>query len=167
MKNDLITYHTSLEETNSVVETMQWKLENIKADGKDIENSIADYVAHTMNNLNNKEDYVKSAIKEAQTALKAIQEQKHDVGVGVASFMAEFGADKLKGVTWCSSISVTKGKEPTTKKKFVTNLTTKEKEQLIIDAGLGYYEDVEVPATQSSVRVNKRKVLIPEVVDED
>jgi len=153
---EITQYHTSIEQTDDVVETLKWKMEIAQADGLPVENTLADYIALGIDNLHSQLaqlKQLKEQIKERETELK---EQDRRIKEGAASFLIENGLDRLDG-TIISSVTIAPAKAPTTKKKFVRDCTAKEAEDLLEQAGLGHYEEVEVEGSPETVRINKRK----------
>ncbi len=151
-----LTKRTSLETTTDVNETIEWKIDTLKEKSLPVPEGIADYVSFALQNLQGQLDQlkaVKAEIKDRESALKA---QTERIKTGVAEWLTDNGLDKLEG-NIVSSITINKPGEATVKQVFKTNLTKKEQEQLIIDAGFGYYETNEVEAKPASIRVNKRK----------
>ncbi len=159
---EIKNYHTSLESTSDVVETLGWKRDTINAEGLPVESGLADYIALSLDNLDAQIKQLKAVEAEIKARKAAITEQKRAIKEETAYFLRSNGLDSLKGVI-CSSVTISDGKPATTKQKFVSNISKKEIEELVVKSGMGYYEEVEVPATPDVVRVNKRKIALSEV----
>jgi len=166
MKNDLTTHRTSLSHTNDIIGTLEWKIKVLTDSELPVQEGLADYIGLSIEEIEMQERQLKELKSQLAEREKELKEQKQNILQDGAKFFEQYGIDSMDGII-VSSITIQKGKESTTKKKFVTNLTTKEKEALIYDAGLGHYEDVEVEATKSKLKVNKRKVITPEIEDEN
>jgi len=160
--NDLTTKHTTLSTTNDVAETLKFKLERLKEEEKDTQGGLADYIGLSIDELDAQLEYLKETKAMISKREKDLKEQKEAILEGSAQFLLEAGAERLSGI-FVSSVTVTKGKEATTKKKFKIIEDKKEVEKYLISAGLAVMEEVEVPATKAKVRVNKRKIIVPEV----
>ena len=72
----------------------------------------ADYLAYSINQLQNKIDYVSSEIKELQDLKKSLASSKELAMQITASVLAEYGIDKLEGAN-ISSITITPEKSKT------------------------------------------------------
>ena len=155
---------TSLETTPNVKETLNWKINSLVEQDKNVSNGLADYLYLGINNLENQLEQLKQLkadIKERETALN---EQITAIKQDGATFLLENGIDRLDGVL-ASSVTVTEGKPESTKTKFALLVSKKESEDYLVDAGLAVYESVEVPATKDTLRINKRKIALSEIVD--
>lgn len=166
--------HTNLETTQDVKDTLEWKIQEIEKKGLPIDSGLADYIAFSIDNLENQLLQLKLIKNEVADREKAIKSQIEAIKVDGAAFLLGNGLEKLEGVI-CSSVTVTQGKEseiiPTTETKFVMSITQTELEELLIGLGKAEYKEVitekitnEIPA---KIRVNKRKVLIGQIEDEN
>ena len=72
----------------------------------------ADYIAYSINQLQNKIDYVSNEIKELQDIKKSLASSKELAMQITASVLAEYGIDKLEGAN-ISSITITPEKSKT------------------------------------------------------
>jgi peptidyl-tRNA hydrolase len=66
----------------------------------------ADYIAYSINQIQNKIDYISNEIKELQTIKKNLTNVKEIALEITATVLAEYGIDKLEGAT-ISSITIT------------------------------------------------------------
>ncbi|QHG90777.1 hypothetical protein CVO_02505 [Sulfurimonas sp. CVO] len=99
---------------------LQTEMENLKVDNqewfKDYLRSVlesdksyfekADYIAYSINQVQNKIDYISNEIKELQTIKKNLTNAKEIALETTATVLAEYGIDKLEGAT-ISSITIT------------------------------------------------------------
>ena len=157
---------TSLETSPNVKETLTWKIAQLAEDDKNVSNGLADYIYLGVSNLENQLAQLKELeadIKERKTALN---EQIKAIKNDGATFLLENGIERLDGVL-ASSVTVTKGKAESSKTKFKLLVSKKESEEYLVDAGLAVYESVEVPATDDTLRINKRKIALSEVVEDE
>ena len=164
-----IVKHTSLEESKDVVETLKWKIDMVE--GKDKEAALADYIGLAIDNLTNKKDYLKSLADEIKNEIKRIDGQIMSIKHGAGEFLLGNGIKKLKGGI-VSSVTVIEPKdektEPIIKQEVVVTGTEKEVNDALLALGLAEVKDVRVekviPAKPATIRVNKRKVVVPEVI---
>jgi len=110
---------------------LQTEMENLKADNqewfKDYLRGVlesdknyfekADYIAYSINQIQNKIDYISNEIKELQAIKKNLTNTKEIALETTATVLAEYGIDKLEGAT-ISSITITP--ESTKSKDVVT-----------------------------------------------
>ena len=110
---------------------LQTEMENLKADNqewfKDYLRGVlesdknyfetADYIAYSINQIQNKIDYISNEIKELQAIKKNLTNTKEIALETTATVLAEYGIDKLEGAT-ISSITITP--ESTKSKDMVT-----------------------------------------------
>ena len=80
----------------------------------------ADYIGLSLNELQNKIDYLSSDIKELQQLKKTLTEAKTIAQEATASVLAEYGIDRIDGTT-ISSLTVTPSKIKTKDKLVITN----------------------------------------------
>lgn len=99
---------------------LQTEMENLKVDNqewfKDYLRGVlesdksyfekADYIAYSINQVQNKIDYISNEIKELQTIKKNLTNVKEIALETTATVLAEYGIDKLEGAT-ISSITIT------------------------------------------------------------
>ena len=156
---------TSLETTPNVKETLEWKINSLIEQDKNISNGLADYFGIALNNLDGQLEQLKQLeadIKERKTALN---EQITAIKQEGAYFLESQGIDRLDGVL-TSSVTINKGKEPGEKLVFKLLVPKKESEQFLVDSGLAVFESVETPGTKDTIKVNKRKIALSEVIEE-
>lgn len=169
-KNDLITKHASLETSGDVVDTLFWKLQNLKEAGLPVDTSLADYIAFSSDNLEAQLAQLKAVKQEVAQREKAIKIQLDRIKEDGATFLLDNGLDRLDGVI-CSSVTVTKAKESVTtiteSKEFVMNISQAELEELLIGLGKAEIKTVKTEKTSNNIpaklKINKRKVITPEV----
>ena len=169
----LITKHSNLETTADVKDTLEWKIQTIEDAKLPVDSGLADYIAFSLDNLENQLLQLKSIKTEVSDREKAIKSQIEAIKVDSATFLLEAGLEKIEGVI-CSSVSVSKGKEseiiPTIEKQFIMNISQAELEELLIGLGKAEYREVTIEKVTNEIppkiRVNKEKVLVGEI-DED
>ena len=166
MKNNLSLKRTSLSTSLDVRSTLEWKMQTLNEAELDVQGGLADYIGLSLDEIETQKLNLKAVKAEVGLREKDLTAQSENIKAGAVEFMEQYGIEKLEG-NIVSSVTVSKGKDATTKKKFVTELTKKQIEEMVIEAGFGFYEDVEVPATESKVRVNKRKIALAEVVEDE
>lgn len=169
-KNELIFKHASLETSVDVVDTLEWKLHSLEEAGLPIDTSLADYIAFSCDNLEGQLEQLKAVKKELADREKSIKAQLGRIKEDGATFLLENGLERLDGVI-CSSVTVTKARESATttteSREFVMNISQAELEELLI--GLGKAEIKTVVSEKMSnaipakLKINKRKVITPEV----
>ena len=162
--NYLTTKKTSLSSSKSVVETLNWKRSQLIEDKKQVAESIADYIGLAVEEIEGSIEHATNIKAVITEKIRELKEQKKEVLEGSAEFLTESGISRLDG-TIISSITVTKGKAPTTKKVYTVIEDAKEVRKYLISAGLAVMEEVEVPAVPAKAKVNRRKILIGEVED--
>jgi hypothetical protein len=163
--NDLTTKRTSLSTSTNVVDTLNWKRKQLIEDDKMVAEGLSDYVGLSVNEITSQIDYLKEAKAEITKREKQLKEQKEAILEGTAYFMQDAGIDRLEGI-FVSSITLTKAKDDTTKEVFKLIVPKKESEQFLLDAGLAVMEKVEVPATKTKAKINNRKIVVGEVLEE-
>ena len=165
-----LTKHTSLETSTEITDTLQWKLDNIG--DKDKEAVLADYIALAVDNLTNKKDYLKSLGNEIRAETKRIDRQILSIKQGAGEFLLDNGIVKLSG-GYVSSITVSYPKEATvtktTTEKIVVTATKEQVNEALIALGFAEVKQIEtekaIEAKPATIRINKRKIAIPEVVE--
>jgi len=158
----LETKKTSLEVSTDPTETLRWKLERLQEDNLPVEAGLADYIALAVDNLEAKAAYLSEVEKQIKEEKKRIKEQEAAIKTAAAEFIKKFGADRLEGAI-VSSVTVTKPKEATTKRKLKLLQPKKAIDEFLVAEGLAEWEEVEVPPAPASVRINRRKVIVPEI----
>jgi len=162
MKNDLTFHRTTLSTTNDVINTLEYKMKSLETDGLPIKEGLADYMALSLDEIESQLQQLKAVKSEVADREKALKTQSEYIKVECVKFLENYGIEKLEG-NIVSSVSIQKGKDAGTKKVFHTDLSKKEIEELVVNAGLGYYEPVETEATEPKLKVNKRRVITPEI----
>ena len=157
---------TSLETTTNVGETLNWKINSLMEQDKNISNGLCDYFGMGLNNLDQQLEQLKELEADIKARKKDITAQKTAIKQDGAYFLESQGIDKLEGVLY-SSVSVRKGKPISNKTVFKLLVDKKASEAYLVDAGLAVYESVDVPATHDTLRINKRKIALSEVVDDN
>ena len=113
-KINIVKYRLQTEMENLKLGSVNWFKDYIKqvleSDKPYYEK--ADYLAYSINQLQNKIDYVSSEIKELQDLKKSLASSKELAMQITASVLAEYGIDKLEGAN-ISSITITPEKSKT------------------------------------------------------
>lgn len=172
MRNELEFKHTSLEVSDNIADTLSWKIEAVKADGLPIDTSLADYIALATDNIEAQLEQLKAVKGEIGQREEALKSQIEHIKVDGATFLLENGLDRLDGVI-CSSVTVSEAKPSKTvtteTKEFVMNISQAELEELLIGLGKAEMKTVTkektTKAQPAKIRINKRKVIVPEIED--
>ena len=154
---------TSLETSTDINSTLAWKINSLIEQDKNISNGLADYFGIGLWNLDSQLAQLDEVTKEINARKKDLKAQITAIKQEGAYFLESQGIDKLEGVL-TSSITITKGKPESTKTVFKLLVDKKASEAFLVDSGLAVYESVEVASTKDSLRVNKRKLALSEVV---
>jgi len=170
MKNELVFKHPSLETSEEIQDTRNWKIEAIKVAKLPIDTSLADYIAFATDNLEAQLSQLKVVKSEIGQREKALKSQIEHIKTDGATFLLENGLGRLDGVI-CSSITVTEAKPPKTvtteTEEFVMNITQAELEELLIGLGKGEMKTVVTEKTTNAqpakIRINRRKIHTPEI----
>lgn len=113
-KINIVKYRLQTEMENLKIGSVNWFKDYIKqvleSDKPYYEK--ADYIAYSINQLQNKIDYVSNEIKELQDIKKSLATSKELAMQITASVLAEYGIDKLEGAN-ISSITITPEKSKT------------------------------------------------------
>lgn len=111
----------------------------------------ADYIAYSINQVQNKVDYISSEIKELQAIKKSLTSAKEIALETTATVLAEYGIDKLEGAT-ISSLTIT---PKSTKTKDV--VTIKDDNAVM---GLGFVKfSVDLEAVEKAIQTEELKEL--------
>ncbi len=120
----------------------------------------ADYIAYSINQVQNKIDYINNEIKELQDLKKSLATSKELAMEITASVLAEYGIDKLEGVN-ISSITITPEKVKTENVIFIKD------EKAVIQLGfvsfIPDYEAIEKTLTTNNGYVCDELKLYVEV----
>ena len=159
-----LTKPTSLETSTDINSTLEWKVNSLIEQDKNISNGLADYLGIGLGNLDSQLAQLDEVTKEINARKKDLKAQITAIKQEGAYFLESQGIDKLEGVL-TSSVTITKGKPESTKTVFKLLVDKKASEAFLVDSGLAVYESVEVASTKDSLRVNKRKLALSEVVE--
>lgn len=156
---------TSLEQSEDVADTLEWKIKTIEESGLPIESSLADYIALAVDNLDNELKYISSIEKQITDKKRWLKSQIENIKVSGAGYLSALGIDKLSGVI-CSSVTITAGREAKEEtieaREFKLLITEAEMQELLI--GLGKAEMAKTQATKTTaaapakLKINKKKV---------
>jgi len=167
-----LTKKTSLEKTDDVADTLNWKVKTITKASLPIESGLADYIAFSVDNLQNEIDYLADLKKQISDKEKDLKSQIEYIKVEGAKFLTESGIERLDG-NICSSVTIIAEKEAKdteeTKKVFTPLIPNEEIEELLI--GLGKAELKNITTTKTSdfipakLKINKQKKKKEDVID--
>jgi hypothetical protein len=113
-KINIVKYRLQTEMENLKIGSINWFKDYIKQvlESEKPYYEKADYIAYSINQLQNKIDYVSNEIKELQDLKKSLASSKELAMEITASVLAEYGIDKLEGAN-ISSITITPEKSKT------------------------------------------------------
>ena len=169
-KNELVFKHSSLETAQNVGETLSWEVESLREQNLPIDTSLADYIAFSVDNLDSQLSQLKAVKAEIAQREKDLKSQIEHIKVDGAIFLTDNGLDRLNGVI-CSSVTVSEGKEAKTTetevKELVINISEAEVEELLIGIGKAEFVTKTIEKTSNAIpsklKINRRKVIVPEV----
>jgi len=166
MKNDLTFKRTSLSTTDDVLNTLEYKMNSLQEQDLPIQEGLSDYIGLSLDEIEAQLQQLKAVKQEVSEREKVLKSHSQQIKEDGAKFLDQYGIEKMEG-NIISSITITKGKPETSKVKFKLLVDKKASETYLVDGGLAVFESVEVPATKDVIRVNKRKVIVPEIEDEN
>ena len=156
---------TSLEQSEDVIDTLEWKIKTIEESKLPIESGLADYIALAVDNLDNELKYISSIEKQISDKKKWLKNQIEKIKIDGAKYISSLGIEKLEGVI-CSSVTISNEK-PAKEEEVITkefNLLISEAEMQELLIGLGKAEMKKVTITKTTnyipakLRINKPKV---------
>ena len=131
------------------------KIEEFKEKNLPVEESLADYIALGMQNIDDDIEKLKNYKKMLDEKIKEYQGKKSEISEEVANYFEyRLGIDKLKGLI-VSSITV-KPESKSTRKKLVYDTDKKEIETKLLELGLAHYEE-EIKINSKHIKINKRR----------
>ena len=149
-----------------MINTLEYKMASLQEQNLPIQEGLSDYIGLSLDEIEAQLLQLKQLKQDVAEREKTLKLQASDIKEQAAKFLEKYGIEKMAG-NIVSSVTITKGKPESTKTKFKLLVDKKAMEAFLVDSGLAVYETVEVPATKDTLRVNKRKVHTPEIVDED
>ena len=160
----MIIKKTTLEASDDIKNTLQWKVDTLQSKGMQTGSGIADYIANAVNNIENEIDYISSMEQEYKQRKKELKEQAEKIKTVGAEFFQEMGVVKIEGIN-CSSITVTKGKdekvETHNEKVFTPLISQAEIEELLIGLGKAEMQTQTIEKKSKHIppklRINKRQ----------
>jgi hypothetical protein len=172
----LYSLHTDNEQTKLL---FKQEIKNLLEDTSKKEFQKADSIAEIFLNLEEKIDYLKYQIKFLNTLKKQLETSKQQAKEIIAKVFEEYGIDRLNGVV-VSSLTVTPQKDDVKEHLIVKNEESliklgyvkvdekKLKESLYTDKfnEIEPFIDIEVEniSKPAALKINKRKIQIPEIV---
>jgi len=151
------TIHTKLEiipkdEINSLLES---KIKEYEEKNLPVEQSLADYIATGMQNIDDEIERLKNYKKMIDEKIKEYQLRKFEISEKVAEYLENvLGVDKLNGLA-VSSITI-KPKSESKRKKLVYDIDKKILEEKLVALGFAHYEE-EVKINPKQIKINKRR----------
>jgi len=180
MKSNIVkTYHTSLEATDNVADTLEWKVQTIMAenDGVATAEQVAEYLALSIGNLDRVQKFLEQSKKETDAKIKSVKAQLNLIKVEAAQYFINNGLidpnsekpkdRKIACEQWCNSVSISKEKLPETttetREEFMMHISQDELEELLIGLGKGERVTVETEKTSNhipaKIKVNQANAL--------
>lgn len=178
------TLTTSLERTEDVVDTLEWKVSSLIEKKLPTDIALSDYLIRAVRNLEGKKALAKMEKEECAANIKEIDAQLELIKVKSAQYLIDNGLidpesesakdRKIESSTKGNSVSITKAKEATEteteEKEFVMLITQAELEELLIGLGKGEIRTVKKTKTTNALpaklRVNAKKALEVEVIEQ-
>lgn len=165
----IINIETALEKKEqSIHEILNWKLEQLTESKSLVESGLADYIAHGVKNIDNRVVELNNYKKLISEEIKQLKDNKEHIAKECALWLQEQGIEKLKGIE-CSSITINKGKEETTKSKLISVFEYKNTfydntddlvDQLVTDGIIKVQQREEVQkveAVEDKIRINSKR----------
>lgn len=160
----LLTKKTSLQTSDDIGDTLNWKLKIIMENKMPTESGIADYISLAIENLEREIKYIESVETDYKTQKKYLSEQIKSIKIEGAEFFQNNGIIKVEGIV-CSSITIVDQKDAETttssKKVFTPLISPAEIEELLIGLGKAEMKTISTDNTSNFIpaklRVNKRK----------
>ncbi len=167
MKNELtIKKHSSLEKSNEVVNTLEWKAKALEDEGRSVEEGLTDYVGFTIDSLTRSIDAKKFYIDELKALIKKDEEQINLIKTDGVKFLDDLGVERLNGHI-VSSVTISKARPAQTKEKQAIKylLPKAEIEQFLVDTGKAEMQTVSVVMKEipRKLRVTQRRVKNVEI----
>jgi len=151
------TIHTKLEivPKEEITFLLDAKIEEFKEKNLPVEESLADYIALGMQNIDDEIERLKNYKKMIDEKIKEYQNKKSEISEEVADYFENnLGVGKLKGLI-VSSITI-KPESKSTRKKLVYDADKKDIETKLLELGLAHYEE-EVKINPKQIKINKRR----------
>ena len=127
--NDLMSKTTSLESSEDIQDTLEWKIESIKEKDLPVESTLTDYISLAVDNLQAQLLQLKAVKEEIKIRENDLKTQEKKIKEEGALFFKEhLGVDKLEG-NIVSSVTVTKAREEK------VELIEKEGKDVLIELG--------------------------------
>jgi len=169
---ELTKKQTSLEKPDQTVkDVLDWKSKSLQDNKLPVESGLADYISFAVSNIDEEIQQLSNYKDMITNQIKAIKEHKNLVQEECAEWFRDNGIDKLKGIS-CSSITINKGKEETSKltseiKHFIKDdeyeieLTFDMAIDLLVGKGIAYPKIIDgivpVPKTKDKIKINAKR----------
>ena len=151
-----IQKQTSLEriaesgEGKDIGELLDYKIEQAKEKNLPIEQTVADYIGMSFENIDDKIKQLQSYKTDITNAINQLKTNKELAKKDVYKWMENNGIDKLKGVS-ISSITLKK-EDVSVTKKLVIDIY----EQELIELNYAHYEE-NIKPIEASIKINKKR----------
>ena len=151
-----IQKQTSLEriaesgEGKDIGELLDYKIEQAKEKNLPIEQTVADYIGMSFENIDDKIKQLQSYKTDITNAINQLKTNKELAKKDVYKWMENNGIDKLKGVS-ISSITLKK-EDVSVTKKLVIDID----EQELIELNYAHYEE-NIKPIEASIKINKKR----------
>ena len=151
-----IQKQTSLEriaesgEGKDIGELLDYKVEQAKEKNLPIEQTVADYIGMSFENIDDKIKQLQSYKTDITNAINQLKTNKELAKKDVYKWMENNGIDKLKGVS-ISSITLKK-EDVSVTKKLVIDIY----EQELIELNYAHYEE-NIKPIEASIKINKKR----------
>jgi hypothetical protein len=162
--NPILIRATSLETSPNIKDTLNWKLDRIREEDENVSKELADYFGLAFRSVEEDIEKIDRVMAEFKARKEQLKKQHLAMKEDGALWLEEMGIERLDG-RYISSVTINKGKPERNKTVFTLLVDKKASEAFLADSGLGVYESVEVPATKDTLKVNKRKLALSEVVE--
>ncbi len=178
------TLITSLEGTDDVVDTLEWKVTSLIEKKLPTDIALSDYLIRAVKNLEGRKALSQYEKAECAENIKEIDAQLELIKVKSAQYLIDNGLinpesdsakdRKIDSSTKGNSVSITKAKEAsetiTEVKEFRMLISEAELEELLIGLGKGEMQTVKkskvTNASPAKLRVNAKKVHETEVIEQ-
>ena len=138
-----------------MISLLENKIQEYQDKNLPVEEKLADYIALSMQNIDEATEKLKNYKKMMDEKIKEYQSQKSEISEEVANYIENYlGVDKLKGII-VSSITI-KPESESKRKKLVYDVDKHQIEEKLIALGFAHYEE-EVKANPKQIKINKRR----------
>jgi len=137
-------------EGKDIGELLDYKIEQAKEKNLPIEQTVADYIGMSFENIDDKIKKLQTYQSDIEDAIKELKANKELAKQEVYGWMQNSGIDKLKGVS-VSSITLKK-EDVSVTKKLIMDI---EKDKLL-ELNFAHYEE-SIKPIEATIKINKRR----------